>query len=336
MTRSFAYCVLAVALSACGVVEPETARVEQPGINLQGINMQGINLQGINLQGMNMLGYRVGGATLGGAPLVDLRVMRGELVAGHGSNAIRGTEMVGAELVAEVRDITVDPPATALVTYRISAVAAEDSRYDPTHTGHSFLYTLQQQVDDGTWQAACPSDQDGRSVAIPLAAIWNEHGDRVESSSLFTFGCTTGVIAKCYRWGYRPWTDEFGDLVPFHQTCTRLARADYCGVGIPHTRDGTMINVWDRLPSPGPIQRHGLLPPLGMLFEAGWNTEGAICLSHSRWLLDDALLLAAVCPDRLVPPGLLGNTVCDTVPAVLGLDANARLFNEAFLNLIGP
>ena len=341
MTRSFDYCVLAVALCACGVVEPETSEpetshVEQAGINMQGINMQGISLQGISLQGMNMLGYRFAGATLGGVPLVDLRVMRGELVAGHDGSTLRGTALVGAQLVAETRDITQNPPVTTLVTYRISAIAAEDSRYDPTNTGHTFLYTLEQFVpDDGTWQAACPADQDGRSVAIPLRATWNEHGDRVESSTLFTLGCTTGVIAKCYRWGYRPWTDEFGNLVPYHQTCTRAARADYCGDGTPHTHDGTQINIWDRLPSPGPIQRHGgLLPPLGMLFEAGWNVEGAVCLSHARWLLDGALVLAAVCPDRLVPPGLLGGTVCDTVPQVLGLDANARLFDETNLNPI--
>jgi len=333
MLRIIGYGALAMALSACEAIE--TSSVEQPGINMQGINMQGINLQGINLQGMNMLGYRFAGATLDGVALDHVRVLRGELVAGRGGTTLRGSALVGAQLVAEVRNVSASPPTTALVTYRISAIAAEDSRYDPTDTGHSFLYSLDQQVDGG-WQPACPADTDGRSVAIPLAAIWNEHGDRVESDTLFTFGCTTGVIAKCYRWGYRPWVNGFGNLVPMHQTCTRLARADYCGNGIPHTRNGTQINVWDNLPSPGPIQHHGLLTPVGMLFEAGWNTDGAVCLSHSRWLLDDALVLAALCPDRLVPPGLLGGTVCDTVPAVLGLDANARMFDEAFLNLVGP
>jgi hypothetical protein len=73
-----------------------------------------------------------------------------------------------------------------------------------------------------------------------------------------------------------------------------------------------------------------------MLFEAGWNTEGAVCLSHSRWVLDDGPGIAELCPDRLVPPGLLGETVCDTVSQVLGLDSNARMFNEAYLNLVGP
>src|SRR5262249_37438879 len=151
----------------------------------------------------------------------------------------------------------------------------------PTGTGHTFLYMLQQlDADDGSWQPVCDPDEDGRQVAIPIAAIWNQSGARVESNSMFTLACTSGVIGKCYRWGYRPWVGGFGDLVAMHQTCTRVARADYCGIGRSHTREGTEINVWDQLPSPGPIQRHGgllgLTAPVGMAFEAGWNTNGAV------------------------------------------------------------
>ena len=74
-----------------------------------------------------------------------------------------------------------------------------------------------------------------------------------------------------------------------------------------------------------------------MLFEAGWNTGGAVCLSHTRWLLGDGLILAQLCPDRLVSPGLLGQTVCDTLSQVLDLDSDAKMFNEAsLLNIIGP
>jgi hypothetical protein len=339
MTRfHICWATLGMALCACEVVA--TSSIEQPGINMQGINMQGINMQGINMQGMTMEGMSLDGATLSGDTLGHLRVERGELVAEHGSNTLRGTALVGAHLTAQVRNIAVTPPATAVAEYRITAIVPELSQYDPTHTGHTFLYTLEQWVDDtSSWQPACSPDTDGRSVAIPLAATWDEHGDRSTPDSLFTFGCTTGVIAKCYRWGYRPWVTGYGDLIPMHQTCTRLARADYCGIGVPGTRNGTMINVWDRLPAPGPIQHHGGLlglPPTGMLFEAGWNTEGAVCLSHSRWVLDDGPGIAELCPDRLVPPGLLGETVCDLVSQVLNLDSNARMFNEAYLNLVGP
>jgi hypothetical protein len=339
-----------MALCACDVVV-ETSTTRQAGETTQGETTQGESLQGMSLQGMTMQGIRLDGATLSGAALDHVRVERGEVVAEQGSVTRRGTALVGAHFLADVRNPDVTPPATAVVEYRITAIVPELPQYDATHTGNTFLYTLEQWVDDtSSWQPACPADTDGRRVAIPLAATWDEHGDRIESSAQFTFGCTTGVIAKCYRWGYRPWVTGYGDLTAMHWTCTRLARADYCGIGVPHTRNGTTINVWDRLPAPGPIQHHGgilppvggilppaggILPPVGMLFEAGWNTGGAVCLSHARWLLDDGAALAALCPDRLVPPGL-GATVCDTVPDALGFDSNAQMFNEAFLNIVGP
>jgi ADYC domain/Pentapeptide repeats (8 copies) len=325
-----AYCACEAAESAS---TDEQATLRQQGSNLQGSNLQGSNLQGSNLQGMRMLGFQIDGATLGGRPLDSVRVEAGEIVAEQDQVTLRGVALVGAHLQAQVRNLTVSPPATALVEYRITDVVPEDARYDPTNTGSTFLYTLEQWVgDSSSWQPACPADADGRRVAIPVAAIWNEHGDRIESSSLFTLGCTTGVIAKCYRWGYRPWVTGYGDLVAMHWTCTRLARADYCGDGVSHTYDGTLINVWDNLPAPGPIQTHGgLLPPLGMIFEAGWDTHGAVCLSHVRWL-QLGPLIAAACPDRLIPPGL-GPLTCDVASDVLGLDPSVHLFDESYLGL---
>jgi ADYC domain len=331
MTRSHIYKMsLGIALCACGVVETaplETATAEQAGIQMQGIQMQGIQMQGIQMQGIQMQGIRLDGMTLAGAGLGGVRVERGELVAQRGTTTLRGTALTGAQFRAQVRD-----PQTSevgFVDYRIASVTPEDDRYDPTHTGHTYLYRIEQWVEDtASWKAACPADSDGRRSAIPIAAIWDSRGDRQESETMFTFGCTTGVIAKCYRWGYRPWLTGRGDMVAAHWTCTRVARADYCGTGRSHTREGTEINVWDNLPSP--VQRHGFLPPLGMVFEAGWNTSGAVCLSRSRWVLDDTLLLAALCPDRLVPPGVLG-TVCNTVGDVLGMDSGVLLFNESNL-----
>ncbi|HEX3758898.1 MAG TPA: ADYC domain-containing protein [Kofleriaceae bacterium] len=344
MTR-FQICsvTLGMMLCACGVdpsAPVSTASTEQAGMSPQGMSLQGMSLQGMSLQGMNMQGILVAGATLGGSPLDNVRVERGELVAEQAGATLRGTALVGAQLTAQVRNLAVSPPAVALIQYRITAIQPELAGYDPTGTGNTFLYTLEQWIDDaGVWQAACPVDTDGRSVAIPLAAVWDEHGDRSESSAMFTLGCTTGVIAKCYRWGYRPWVTGYGDLTTMHWACTRMARADYCGDGTPHTRNGTMINMWDTLPAPGPIQkRAGVLQSLGMLFEAGWNTGGAVCLSRARWLLDTGGLLAALCPDRLVPPSLplLGPTVCDTVTEVLAFNPNAQLFNQSYLNLTGP
>ena len=324
--------LLAMTLVACGVDEATpvelTSTTEQFGVKKQGMQMQCMQMQCMQMQGMQMQGMRLGTVTMSGDALSNVRVVKGELFAERGSTTLRGTQLRGARLQAQVRNVSVNPPTTAVVEYRITDIDREDDRHDPTDTGNTYVYELEQFVpDDGTWRAACPTDDDGRRVAIPIAAIWDERGNRIESNTMFTFGCTTGVIAKCYRWGYRPWVTGRGDLVAMHQTCTRMARADYCGIGVPHTRNGTEINVWDRL-SP-PIQRHGLLPPFGMWFEAGWNTGGAVCMSLSRWLLDDGLAIAQLCPDRLVPPGLLLATVCDTVTTVLFFDPNARMFNES-------
>jgi hypothetical protein len=350
MSRLHVCATLCFTVAACGVVDSdtpsatdtpgETGTTEQAVIQRQGIEMQGIEMQGIEMQGMNLVSFQVSGGTLGGSALQHVRIQKGELVAERSEDSVRGTALKDAHFFAQVRDVDASPPVTA--EFRIADIKPEDAKYDPTGSGHTFLYRLEQRnPDTGGWQAACPEDPDGRQVAIPVAAIWNAHGDRVESTSLFTFACTTGVIAKCYRWGYRPWLSGYGDsMVAMHQTCTRLARADYCGNGQPGTRDGTKINVWDRLSSPGPIQDHGVkvlgipvpLPPPGMLFEAGWNTDGAVCLSTARWLLEDGIGVIRVCPDKLVPPGLLLPTVCDTITSVFLFDPGARLFNES-LNL---
>ena len=59
-----------------------------------------------------------------------------------------------------------------------------------------------------------------------MAAVFDEHGDRSTPAGMFTFACTSGVIAKCYRWGYRPWLTGYGDLADF-----RIGRARERGAG---------------------------------------------------------------------------------------------------------
>ena len=326
--------MLLLVVGACAA-DPEDVSLtstEQMGVNMQGVNMQGVNMQGVNMQGVNMQSFTLDGIQLSGGPLSNAHVEKGELVANRpNGTVVRGTAMSGAELVGNGVDAN---GAVIAVQYRIASVIAEVG-YDPTQTGNTYLYEIQQWVTDtASWQAACSADSDGRRVAIPIAATFDASGDRHETAGEFTFGCTTGVIAKCYRWGYKPWLTGYGgaDFEALHWTCTRAARADYCGNGIPHTHNNTPINIWDRLPYPGPVQKHGFLPPLGMLFEAGWNTDGAVCMSTARWLLDDGL--AQLCPDHLVPPGLLGATVCDTVVQVLFQDPGALMFNESYLNLL--
>lgn len=332
MTKIYIVWTAALCVSGCAAEPERVTADEQAYVSNQGTELQGLALQGAALQGMTLQGFQRGGATLNGAPLDNLRVDRGELVAEQDQVTLRGAALAGAHLFAQARALAASPPTAALVEYQITGIEDEAASYDPTQSGATYLYTLAQLVDGSAWQPACPLDLDGRRAAIPLDAIWDEHGDRIESSSLFTLGCTAGVIAKCYRWGYRPWLTDHGDLVATHWACTRLARADYCGNGVSHTRNGTAINLWDNA-SPAPIQPQGQTP-VGMMFEAGWSTRGAVCLGHGRWLLGGPVI-ALGCPDRLIPPGLgiFNATVCDTTAQVLGQAGDARIFNESSINL---
>jgi hypothetical protein len=328
MTGYVDKCIFALCLSAC------TARVaqrtdQQPIMEQQSTELQGIVLQGMQTQGMTLQGFEFAGATLNGAPLVNFRLDKGELIAEQSGVTLRGAALVNAHLFADAQNKDVHPPQSAVVEYRITDIVPEDATHDPTQTGATFLYTLEQNVDGtGSWQPACPVDSDGRRAAIALADVWDDKGNRNSSAPLFTLGCTTGVIATCYRWGYRPWITGYGNLTLTHWTCTRLARADYCGDGVSHTHDGTVINVWDNLGAPGPIQAQGATPP-GMSFEAAWDQNGALCFSHARWILGGSVA-AAACPNRLQPPqGNQPGMVCDNT---LQGGPSARMFNESAMN----
>jgi hypothetical protein len=316
-----AFCAFAY---ACVAAEEETSVGEQAGSNLNGSNLNGSNLNGSNLNGMSLLGMMAGGATLNGNDVMNLHVDKGELVGDQGGTTLRGDQLEGMHLVGLARDRSTNPPTYAYVDYRIIEIDPE-AGYDPTNTGSTFRYKLEQwNTTTSAWVLACPADADGNSVAIPLAAEWDETGARTDSPNMFTLACTSGAIGKCYRWGYRPWVTGYGDLATMHWTCTRLARADYCGNGVSFTQDGRLINVWDILPPPGPIQTYG--PP--GTFDAGWNTAGAVCMSDAAWTALGASI-TAMCPTKLVSPSQ-GGTACNSQAAVLAIDPNVKMFREVY------
>ena len=109
-----------------------------------------------------------------------------------------------------------------------------------------------------------------------LAGTWDGTGAHRDGSDV-TYACPQGVLAKCVRWGYKPWTAGRDA----HQACTRMARADYCGDGVPHTRNGTLIDMFDDRG----IQRPD--SPVGFSFEAGWGPQGAVCVREPRYQFSD-------------------------------------------------
>jgi hypothetical protein len=204
-------------------------------------------------------------------------------------------------------------------------IAAADR--DPEHADILLYTLLYRDALSGAWENVCDADDEGVAKAIALAGTWDATGARQDTSALFTVACTSGVLAKCARWGYKPWSAVNGvSLAPYHQACTRMARADYCGNGTPHTADGTMIDVYDDRG----VQRQssGDL----MLFEASWTPDGAYCVGKGRWDLDGPLMLAE-CGLRLDVPSLADVLAGCVVKLTSQPRSSIRMHNDSYLEL---
>jgi len=186
------------------------------------------------------------------------------------------------------------------------------------------LYTVLYQHTDGGWRNLCQPDLAGGAKAIPLSGRWDETGSYVDDGSL-TFACTNGAIAKCVRWGYKPWkTIEGESLRDYHQACTRMVRADSCGNGNSHTQAGTPIDVYDHL---GLQQRSH---QSGMVFEAAWGIDGVLQLNRPRFQAAIAQLQKE-CPEKIASAqqSPVQNHLQQNTPAVG--DSRPLLFNDSFI-----
>lgn len=223
--------------------------------------------QGQKLQGSRSSSFTVQGVSLGCGYLQDLHVEGAELVATGRSGPVRGTALVGATVaMADEKGA----PATA----RIAAIERDPK--DPT--GATFLYSLvYRDPQTGAEVSACLPDATGAAQALPLDGRWDATGAHVEVGATISLGCTSGALAKCVRWGYRPWETVKGTaLADYHQACTRMARADYCGTGEPWTVPGTPIDIYDHLFDQ--IEA----PETNWPVEAEWTPDGAYCLDDIR------------------------------------------------------
>ncbi len=160
-----------------------------------------------------------------------------------------------------------------------------------------YLYTVLYQSappskEHPQWQNLCQPDRNGIAKAIPLSGQWDKTGSYLDNQQI-TFACTNGALAKCLYLGYKPWQSFQGEsLRDYHQACTRMLRADYCGNGIAHTQDGTPIDVYDRLK----IQQ--VTATNKMVFEAAWSPEGAVLLNQTRYP-ETLKQLQRECPQKL-------------------------------------
>jgi hypothetical protein len=214
---------------------------------------------------------------------------------------LRGIQLVLGDGSGQQRQIRID--------------AVERDAKDPA--GEVVLYALSEQDPaSGEWRNLCEPDPEGRRLGFPLAGAFTRGGEHVALAGRLLITCTGGAEGKCVRFGYKPWRQgqDGASLAPYYQTCVRLVRADYCGDGVGHTRNGTPIDLFDRIG----IQDDEIAP--GMTFEAAWGPDGAVCVRHTRLKESiDPAMLVRQCP-RLA--GRVGEECDETIPALL--------FNRSF------
>ena len=246
-----------------------------PGENHPGENGPGENHPGENHPGENgvdlddtLVSVNLSPTVLAnGTILFDVSLNGTSLVGHRGHTTYSGADFSGAKMtgttgVGRLVEVSVGQhgfgaaPNTDLDTYFVTW-----SRFPGHH---------QEQM--------CLDDSGNPVPAMPVYGYWDytqgtrTGGSKTESTTKITFACPDGAIGKCINWGYRPWTSYNGvNLSPYHQACTRMTRADYCGDGTPHTVVGAWINLYDNL---------GLnIDDAHWVMEAQWDTHGATCLA---------------------------------------------------------
>jgi hypothetical protein len=216
-----------------------------------------------------------------------------------------GTVLSGPALVGMTLTIADDQGGQLPV--RIDAVKQDPK--DPSGEITLYAFSVEDAATGGR-RNLCGPDPYGERWGFPLA--------KDGAGSAFGITCTSGALGKCMRFGYKPWHAARGGVAmrDLYDACVHMVRADYCGDGTPHTRNGTPIDIYDRFG----IQQDE--PKPGMRFEAAWGPKGAICVARTR-IPDVATLdqVLAACPRlRSAPTG----AACSDAAA------GALLFNKSF------
>lgn len=215
---------------------------------------------------------------------------------------LRGTELAGTTVHFAMDGDEVTP-------IRLASISRDPER--PDILRHEF-----QKPDGlGGWEPACAPNIDGERWGFPIA-LPEGHPGREQA---ITLTCVSGAVGKCVRWGYPVWGKgpRGEDLTSIHAACVRMVRADYCGDGVAHTKDGTSIRYYDDLG----IEKRGAQDDPSYVFEAGWSPQGAVCVAHPRW--SDVVTLEQITARC---PRLAAIARCDEASArALG----ARLFDHS-------
>ena len=241
--------------------------------SLNGWSLNGFRTNGWSLNGWSLNGWSLNGWSLNNMALVGSAFTGVQMVAGQPVTLV-GDDMIGARL-------TLSNSGTPF-TLRF-----DDIFINPANpTGDVYFYKVSVlDPDTLTWSSLCRDSYGAPTEAVALRHHWDPNtGARIDDDVAVTLACRGAALAKCVEWGYRPWatvqscvggTCTQVNLAEHHQACTRMARADYCGDGVPHTLNNTPIDVYDRLT---PRIQTQASSGKEWKVEAEWGPNGALCV----------------------------------------------------------
>jgi hypothetical protein len=271
-------------LVLAGCAAPPAAPDEDLGYTVEALStndrhLNGKNANGKNANGKNANGKNANGKNANGDDLAEIRLDPGHITAVTSDNRLlSGQELVGVTIETTLADGTP-------IHLRIDAV--DDFEWHnplpPQYPADPvYAYTISvKRRGRHAWSPLCDKDHGQPRRTTPLAGRWNYDegvpggGAWIDDPHIVTFACEGYVLYKCVALGYAPWVTFDGHpLADYHQACTRMMRADYCGDGRSWTKDGIWINLYDNIS----IQHDDA----DWTMEAEWTPEGARCLSERR------------------------------------------------------
>jgi ADYC domain len=218
------------------------------------------------------------------------------------AGALKSVAVEGTEFVATFTDgrvlrspDLVGATLTIALDGRTQRVRIDGVERDPdAHVGTVWLHTFSSQGADGIWRNICDPGPDGRRQGFPIAGRVRSGDAGLDPAEpgVFDITCTGGARGKCVRFGYGPWPNPQSTIPPYdlYNACVRMVRADYAGDGKGTTRNGMLIDLYDRFNIQVPDRA------TSFEFEAGWTKDGAVCVRHVRVKENTSLALLDAAP----------------------------------------
>jgi hypothetical protein len=299
--RSLSLCTLFTV--GCGT-PIETDQLERRQTTNNAFTLNAFTLNGFTLNAFTLNSFTLNAFTLNTADMGSFQ-QDGVMLS---STILDGTRLLGSKagMTLAETDLQGTTMTVQLTSGQTTQLRIESGMWNDGAKAYTYFVSL---ATDQGWVSPC-----GYYNGIPLPIIflsgsWDmTTGSPTTAQRVITPACFGSALAKCVLWGYAPWVTatechnnicKMRELSDWHQACTRMVRADYCGDGKPHTRNGTTIDLWDALN----IQSRS---PESWDIEAEWAHDGGHCIHHTRWLdadpsspESDLAYVKRVCPNRL-------------------------------------